>query len=292
LRFFRDFGVRNLKHGNINLYQCRTQGFSLIEILTVLILSTMILISVIMIYSRVRTSAVAIDARLNQEAIPDEILQKIAEDIDRLAAPGFDATITIQNKIDTGYNSAQLIIENRYYGNGEPPQSNIYERVVWQSMYDPMFDQMTLYRSHGGLNYEDAVLDNQLSEGQKKERLDKYVPICPGLTYFGVYALTDANEMTPQWQKQAMPNGVLIKLSLHPMIQMEDGSFELPEENIVSRAVAVDRTRPIAYKVGEKLADYDDPNKTESGDPNKTSSSSGKTKTNSKTQIKSNDKEK
>jgi type II secretory pathway component PulJ len=257
-------------------------GFSLIEVLTVLILSTMILVSVIMIYSRIRGSAAAIDGRLNQESIPDEILQKIAEDIDRLAAPGFDATITIQNKLDYGYNSAQLMIENRYYGNGEPPQSGIYERVIWQSMYDPMFEQMTLYRSHGGLNFEDAFLEGALTEDQKKERADKFVPICPGLTFFGVYALTDANDMVPQWQKQTMPNGILIRLSLQPLIPLEDGTYELPEESIVSRAVAVDRTRPIAYKVGEKLADYSDPNEKEGNDPNKKDSVDSKTRTDTK----------
>jgi prepilin-type N-terminal cleavage/methylation domain-containing protein len=255
------------------LYNRKTRGFSLIEILTVLLLSTMILTAALLIFGRVRGSVAAINARLEKQAVPDEILQKIAEDIDRLAAPGFDATISIQNKVDTGYNSAQLIIENRYYGNGEPPQSNIYERVVWQSMYDPLFDQMTLYRCHSGLNLEDALVDNMRS-GDKNPEI--FVPICPGLTFFGVYALADANELAPQWQKQALPKGILVKLSLQPMVQLEDGSFELPEENIVSRAVAVDRTRPITYTLSTKLADYSDPNKSEANDPNKTTTSGGK----------------
>lgn len=230
-----------------------------------------------MIYSRVRGNAAMIVARLDHEAVPGEILQKIAEDIDRMAAPGFDATISIQNKMDTGYNSARMIIENRYYGNGKPPKANIYERVVWQSMYDPMLDQMILYRSHGGLNLEDAVVDNLLTDRQKKDRLDKFVPISQGLTFFGVYAVSGDEEPIPQWQKQAMPNGVLVKLSMRPMVQMEDGSFELPEENIISRAIAVDRTRPIAYKIGAKLADYSDPNKSESNDPNNAQSSGSET---------------
>jgi type II secretory pathway component PulJ len=277
-----------LKCENVHMWKCRTQGFSLIEILTVLILSVMILVATIMIYSRVRGNAVMINARLDQGSVPDEILQKIAEDIDRLAAPGFDATISIQNKMDTGYNSAQLIIENRYYGNEEPPQPNIYERVVWQSIYDPMLDQMTLYRSHSGLNLEDTVVDN-LRSGDEKP--DMYVPICPGLTYFGVYALTDANEMAPQWQKQTMPNGVMIKLSLQPMVQMEDGSFELPEDTIVSRAVAVDRTRPIAYQLSAKMTDYSDPNnRSESSDPNKTKSSGNKKSADSKSLQKADEK--
>jgi hypothetical protein len=270
------------------LAKCRTQGFSLIEILTVLILSVMILSAVIMIYSRVRGSAAQIIDRLDTDSIPGEILQKIAEDIDRLAAPGFDATISIQNKLDNGYNSAQLVIENRYYDNSEPPQPNIYERVVWQSMYDPMLDQMILYRNHSGLNSEDAVLDKTLSDEQKEDKLDAFVPVCPGLTYFGVYALAGQEEPLPQWQKQVMPAGVLVRLSLQPVVQLEDGSYELPEESIISRTVAVDRTRPMAYKVGEKLADYSDPNKVEGNDPNKPQSSADKTKTDAKSMTESN----
>jgi hypothetical protein len=145
-----------------------------------------------------------------------------------------------------------------------------------------MLDQMTLYRSHSGLNLEDAVVDN-LRSGDEKP--DNFVPICPGLTYFGVYALSDAGELAPQWQQYIMPGGIVVKVSLHSMIQMEDGSFVLPEENIVSRVVAVDRTRPMAYKLSTKLADYSDPNKTEGNDPNKIKSSADKTKTDTKTLI-------
>jgi hypothetical protein len=264
--------------------------------LTVLILSVMILMATILIYGRVRGSVETISARLEKQAIPDEILQKIAEDIDRLAAPGFDSTISIQNKIDTGYNSARLVIENRYYGNGEPPQANTYEQVVWQSMYDPMLDQMTLYRCHSGLNLEDALVDNMRS-GDKNSEV--FVPVCTGLTYFSINAMSDANEMTPQWQKQTMPTGILLKLSLESMVQMDDGSFMLPEESIVSRAVAVDRTRPIRYTLNAKLTEENDPNKTgndpnksASNNPNKTESSGGKKQTDAKILQKPNDKAK
>jgi hypothetical protein len=133
-------------------------------------------------------------------------------------------------------------------------------------MYDPLIDQMTLYRSHSGLNLEDAVVDNMRSGDTP---LDVFVPVCPGLTFFGVYALTGAEEPETQWQKQVMPNGILLQVSLAPMVQMEDGSFVLPEQSIVSRAVAVDRTRSINYKVGQKLADYSDPNTISKADPNK-----------------------
>jgi hypothetical protein len=275
--------IRNVENPTCGTYPFRrhpSRAFSLIEILTVLTLSAMILASVILIYNRVRNSAVAITTRLNKQGLPDELLQKIAEDIDRLAAPGFDASIIIRNKVDSGYNSAQLVIENRYYGSSQPPTANIYERVVWQSNYDPFLGQMILYRSHSGLNLEDKLVDN-VHSGEDKPEL--FVPVCSGLTYFGIFALTgnetEDQEPAPSWQKQTMPNGILLGLSLEPMTQLEDGSFALPEGGIVYRAVAVDRTRSISYKFTPKLADPNDPNSRDKGDPNeKTKSSAGQSK--------------
>jgi hypothetical protein len=106
-----------------------------------------------------------------------------------------------------------------------------------------------------------------------------FVPICPGLTHFYVGALTGAEEPQSVWTDSKMPNGILLSLSFAPLIQLEDGSFYLPEESIVYRAVAVDRMRPIAYKFvaktfevdpnefEEKTKDPNDPN-TKEQDPN------------------------
>lgn len=265
--------------------QYGVKGFSLIEILTVLVLSTMVLSAAILIFSRVRTSAAAINTTLDRYGLPEEILQKIAEDIDRLASPGFDATISLRNKVENGYNSAQLTIENKYYGNGDPPKADIYERVVWQSSYDPETDRLVLYRSHSGVNMEDKIV-NMLVEDKGTERgkqelamAQAFVPICPGLTHFYIGALTGAEEPQLVWADPKMPNGIVLGLSFAPLIQLEDGSFYLPEESIVYRAVAVDRMRPIAYKfvaktfdadpnaLDEKTKDPNDPN-TKAADPN------------------------
>ncbi|MBM4104066.1 MAG: prepilin-type N-terminal cleavage/methylation domain-containing protein [Planctomycetes bacterium] len=281
--FKRDMTMQNFKIRNSenSIYEtfCRRRGFSLIEILTVLTLSATILAAVILIYNRVRNSAAAITTRLNNQGLPDELLQKIAEDIDRLAAPGFDASISIRNKEDSGYNSAQLVIENRYYGNSQPPTAKIYERVVWQSNYDPFLGQMVLYRSHSGLNLEDKLVDT-VRNGENNPEL--FVPVCSGLTYFGVFALTgretEEQEPASSWQRQTMPNGILLGLSLEPMTQLEDGSFVLPEGSIVYRAVAVDRTRPIPYKFTVKLTEPNDPNSRGRSDPNETKSSVGQSK--------------
>jgi prepilin-type N-terminal cleavage/methylation domain-containing protein len=246
----------------------RQAGFSLVEILVVLTLSAMILASTMMIYGRVRTSAAAVNARLDRYGLPEEILQKIAEDIDRLASPGFDAVITIRNKLENGYNSAQLVIENRYYGNGTPPAPGIYERVVWQTSYIPEEDRLTLYRFHGGLNLEDKLVSGVQTD-EDRQKLEVFVPVCPGLTHFYIGALDGGEEPLPNWTNQKMPNGMILGISFAPLVQLQDGSYYLPEETIVWRTTAVDRTRQIAYKFVAKTFDNADPNSvSEKADPN------------------------
>jgi prepilin-type N-terminal cleavage/methylation domain-containing protein len=246
----------------------RQAGFSLVEILVVLTLSAMILASTMMIYGRVRTSAAAVNARLDRYGLPEEILQKIAEDIDRLASPGFDAVITIRNKLENGYNSAQLVIENRYYGNGTPPAPGIYERVVWQTSYIPEEDRLTLYRFHGGLNLEDKLVSGVQTD-EDRQKLEVFVPVCPGLTHFYIGALDGGEEPLPNWTNQKMPNGMILGISFAPLVQLQDGSYYLPEETIVWRTTAVDRTRQIAYKFVAKTFDNADPNSvSKKADPN------------------------
>lgn len=250
------------------------RGFSLVELLTVLVLSAMILSATILIFGRVRASAAAIDATLNQYGLPEEILQKIAEDIDRLASPGFDATISLQNKIDNGYNSAQLVIENKYYGSGTSPKADVYERVVWQSRYDPETDRLILYRAHSGVNLEDnvvnkLVLDPATEEGKLEQYMSQaFVPICTGLTHFYIGALTGAEEPQVAWTDTKMPSGILLSVSFTPLVQLEDGSFYLPEQSVAFRAVAIDRTRAITYKFVPKTFTAE-PNELDSAkDPN------------------------
>ena len=74
-------------------------AFTLIEMLVVLTMAAMVLAATLTIYQRVRGSAVTIVAHMERSQLQDEILQKIAEDIDRLAAPGFEATIKFRNKL-------------------------------------------------------------------------------------------------------------------------------------------------------------------------------------------------
>ncbi len=227
-------------------------AFSLVETLVVVALAAMILVAVLGVFNRVRSDAAAITGKLDENRLPYEILQRIAEDIDRIVAPGFDATVQFRNKVDNGFYSAQLIIENKYYG-GQPPQSRIYERVIWVSTYDAFENALLLYRLHDGLNVEDKVLD----ENKKPEEQTLYIPITTGLTFFEIQAVENQN-LISSWVQDKLPRGIQIGISIAPLEEDADGRWTVPEETIIYRTVTVDRTREIPYKFKAKVFDAND----------------------------------
>ncbi|MEN8127771.1 MAG: prepilin-type N-terminal cleavage/methylation domain-containing protein [Planctomycetota bacterium] len=236
-------------------------AFTLIEVIVVLMLSALILMAVLGIYNRMRTSGVVILDRLQQNRLQTEILQKIAEDIDRLAAPGFDATIKFQNGLNNGYRSAVLTLQNSYYGNSD--KKVVYEQIEWTTTYDAEYDVLALYRMHGGLNVEDKVF------GADPD-VPPYIPVAAGLTHFEVKAQQGEN-ILGAWTSDTLPKAVRVALSFAPPQELSDGSTGVPEEDIFFRTIAIDRTRVIPYQFTKKKFDLpeEDPNDLlESTEPN------------------------
>lgn len=227
-------------------------AFSLVETLVVVALAAMILVATLGVYNRVRSDAAVILQKLDENRLPDEVLQRIAEDIDRIVAPGFDAKVQIRNKVDNGFYAAQLGLANKFYG-GQPPRENIYEQVVWQTQYDAFEDAMILYRMHSGLNVEDKILDE--SKDLREQTL--YIPVASGLTFFEVQAVEN-QELVPNWTQDKPPRGIRIGISFAPMEEGWDGRWAVPEQKILYRTVAVDRTRAIAYKFKARVLDAND----------------------------------
>ncbi len=220
------------------------KGFTLIETLVVLTLSAALLTAVLQMYHRVRRDVSQLTGHLDENRLAQEILQKIAEDIDRLVAPGFDATIQFRNKYDNRYNSAQLTIENKYYGKGNPPRADVFERVVWQTTYDPFTQSLILYRMHDGLNYEDKVIE---SGSDVSPSGGLFIPITDGLTHFELRA-QQGDAFGTAWTSTTLPTAVQIGISFAPLEELPTGRLGVPEEKILYRTVAVDRTRFIPYQ--------------------------------------------
>jgi type II secretory pathway component PulJ len=247
----------------------RRAAFTLVETLTVLAITALLLTAVLQMYHQVRRSVSQLGGHLEENRLAREILQKIAEDIDRLAAPGFDATLQFRNKYDNGYNSAQLTLENKYYAKGNPPKAEVYDRIVWQTTFDTFTQTLILYRMHDGLNLEDKVIE---SGSDVSPSAGLYIPITDGLTHFEMRS-QQGEDTAMAWSSTTLPTAVRIGVSFAPMEDLPNGRVGVPEEKVLYRTVAIDRTRFIPYqfiprKLDTSALEKADPNDADTADPN------------------------
>ncbi|HPD45971.1 MAG TPA: hypothetical protein P5279_05730 [Anaerohalosphaeraceae bacterium] len=234
-------------------------GFSLLETMAAVTLTSMIIIAAISVYGRVRDAAEAVERRLDNTMLPNEIIQRIAQDIDRLTLPGLETTLSLANKFDGRYSLCRLEIVTRFYDGSEPPRAQIYEKVVWQSDYDMVNDKVILYRSHSGLNLEDKLVDRELEALQRGGR-EIFIPITTGITFFEIVAPQGENEFR-EWRLSGLPRALRVRISFaEPREDFETGEWLVFDEDKVVRTIAVDRARKLRYKFVRKEFELDDPN--------------------------------
>jgi len=245
----------------------RHRAFSLIEIITVLTIATMLVMATISVYTRTRTSAEKINSRLDENTLATEIFQRIAEDLDRLATPGFDTTITITNKYDEGYNVSQLVIEKKFYGIGAQAKPQTFEKIIWQTNYDSYEDALILYRAHSGVNLEDRTIDadesseTSLLAYQKRQEV-LFIPLASGITFFKIEVML-GGKFLDRWSSSSLPKAIVVTLSFAAPFETVSGELEVEEEQKITRTIAVDRTRKIKYKFVRTEydnEDFEDPN--------------------------------
>lgn len=221
------------------------RGFSLIELLAVLVISTMLIIASIGIYGQMQKTVDQMNSAVENQQLPNEILQYIAEDLDSIVAPlsgrDSDTKISIQNKTDNFYQSAQLKITRTYYDNNNEKQ--IFDEIIWQSNYDFSTNALILYRSHSGLTVEDKLLGGE----KDKFKNELFIPVAAGLTYFKIQ-VPRGDTLLESWNSERLPNSVIISLSLVPPFKDTNGSFIVLENEMYTRTVAIDRTRQIKFK--------------------------------------------
>jgi prepilin-type N-terminal cleavage/methylation domain-containing protein len=219
-------------------------AFTLVETMVALVIGAMVVTATLAVYQRVRTASVVIVEQMSRHRLQNEILQKMAEDIDRLAAPGFEATMKFANRTlrgnnEVSYASAELVLTNSYYGNND--QKLLYEEVVWRTAYDPVEDTMILYRMHRGLNAEDPLF-----VGDESRRM--YIPVAAGVTFFELRTQHGENILAA-WTSDKLPKAVRIGLSFAEPVLLDGGGVGVADDDIVYRTVAVDRSRIIPYEL-------------------------------------------
>lgn len=223
----------------------RNTGFSLLELLAALVIGTTVLVAAISAYNRMQASAQMLESKLAGGSLGDEVLQRIAEDLDKIVAPVSDSetadtSISIKNKYDNLYRSTQLVITRTYYDSKNKKQT--FEQIVWQSNYDYNTDSLALYRSHSGIVTEDMLLDSEKEDWEK----ELFIPIAAGLTYFAI-EVPKGDKMLESWTNSSLPGGVVVTLSFAKPYQAVDGSLVIEDADKLSRTIAIDRTRQIKF---------------------------------------------
>jgi prepilin-type N-terminal cleavage/methylation domain-containing protein len=279
-----------------NIFEFRS-GFTLAEVLTSLTIGAMILAAVLGIYSRAERSASAITNRLSNFRLPNEILQRIAEDLDSIISSSSDTQITIANGIEHGFPTAKLTITRTINDNKNNEQK--FEEIIWQSSYDyeSLTDGLVLYRSHSGMTLEDKILNDSKEDWER----ELFVPICSGVTYFKVNAI-QGEELLDKWNEE-LPTGIKVTLSFAEPFEKVDGSLDVSEDEKNIRTIAIDRTRKITFTITAAISQEqkDQAKAEESADKKKMSENNDekaspdnvekeKSGKNTKTRQKSNDK--
>ncbi|MEJ2702357.1 MAG: hypothetical protein P8Z79_07935 [Sedimentisphaerales bacterium] len=223
-------------------------GFSLAEVLASLIIGAMVLVAILAVYHRAEHSASAAIRKLEQSQLPNEVLQYIAEDLDSLLSSNADLNVTIQNKLEP-IASGKLIPAARLAVTrtitDATGKEQTFEEVIWQSSYsiESLADGLVLYRSHSGINLEDKVLQQNKYDWER----EAFVPICSGVTFFNIGAVTDTDP-AQKWDG-APPTGIIVTLSFAEPYKNADGTYDVPEEDKITRTIAIDRTRKITFDI-------------------------------------------
>jgi hypothetical protein len=217
-------------------------GFTLAEAIATLAIAAMIMVAVVGIYMGVKRAESSINRRLGDGFLGMEILQRVTDDISKVALPGSDVTMSVKNKVDIGgYKISQMIIESKIYGKDNKPQ--IFEKIIWQSRVDMDANGLVVYRSHSGYAMEDKMLEEPKEEYER----ELFVPICSGVTFFSIEAVIDGNAIEV-WEGPSLPPTAKISISFSDREQDLLGNAIVPEESVNTRTVVIDRFKQMPYE--------------------------------------------
>ncbi|AQT69641.1 hypothetical protein STSP2_02835 [Anaerohalosphaera lusitana] len=238
-------------------------GFSMLEVVTAVVAASIIMIATLTAFNRIRSATHTMHKAIGSRDKVSDVLQLITEDLDTLAMPGSDTRLSVRNHTFRGITRARLTIENRIYDSSN--KAHTFESVTWQTDYDPDSQSFILYRAHGGMALEDPILDTVGTEESPSQEdlqdsdLEPFIPVATGLTYFEILGMANGRELQT-WASSKLPTAVKIVLSFADPVEVAPGEFEILEEDLVTRVIAVDRTRKIKYSFMKEEYELPDPN--------------------------------
>jgi len=220
-------------------------GFTLAEVLAAMVIAAMVMVAVLGVYSRAESVAATIKRKFDSSRLPNEILQRIAEDLDQIMTSDAYTKVSVKSKYEKGFPTSQLIITKTVVGDKKPMT---YENIVWQTNYDYDSDSLVLYRqrtSELGL-LEDKLLDEERENWEQ----ELFVPICEGITFFEIKAVKDGELLDAFIGR--MPLGIQITISFAEPFKTVTNTFDVFEEDKFTRTIAIDRTRKLKFKIAPK----------------------------------------
>jgi hypothetical protein len=220
----------------------RRAGFSLAETIVALVLGAMVLAAILGIYGQVNRAVSATLQKVESPSLAAEVLQLIGEDLAH-ALGGEDVTLQIRNGFDHGFPRAELILRRTFHDSANRVQP--LEEITWRAAYDTESEvpNLVLYRSYSGVAPQDKLLDSQRADWEKDY---PFVPICRGVTFFRIEACK-GEDLVEQWAAPAPPPGVKVTLSFAEPYETVRGTWDVPDEEKISRTMVVDATRAIKF---------------------------------------------
>ncbi len=225
-------------------------GFSLGEMLAALVIGAMVLAAILGVYARANRAADAVLAKVESPALAAEVLQLLAEDLDRLlGAEEGETSIKIEPGFDNGFARSRLTLR-RTYRNAKNEEKT-FEEITWLAGYDyeGAVPGLIVYRGHEGMNLEDKLLDAK-REGWE----DNYplIPICRGVTFFRIEVPKDnEGEFLDRWAASTLPPGVTVAISFAEPYETVRGTWDVLEQEKIRRTIAIDRTRAIKFTASQ-----------------------------------------
>jgi prepilin-type N-terminal cleavage/methylation domain-containing protein len=225
----------------------RRAGFSLAEMIVALVLAALVLTAVLGVYGQANRAVSATLQKVEGPALAAEVLQLIAQDLAR-ALGGEDVTVQLRNGFDNGFPRAELVLRRVFHDSENKEQT--LEEITWRAAYDSEGEVpgLAIYRSYRGVAPEDKLLDSQ-REGWEKDY--PFVPLCRGVTFFRIQACR-GEELLDQWATPALPPGVKVTISFAEPYETVRGTWDVPDEEKISRTLVVDATRPIKFSVAAR----------------------------------------
>ena len=210
-----------------------------------LVIGAMVLTAILGVYSRANRAAESVLSQIDNPSLAEEVLQLMAEDLDRLLGAADGTTIKIAPGFDNGFARSRLILR-RTFKDGKNEEKT-FEEIVWLAGYDYDGDTpgLVIYRSHDGLSMEDKLLDPKRETWEKNYPL---VPVCRGVTFFRI-EVPKGDDFLERWSDSSLPPGVRVTLSFAEPYKTVRGTWDVLDHQKIGRTIAIDRTRKIKFTV-------------------------------------------